>query len=210
MEWKLRKGKVRKNKKKVNDRLGEMKGKRKKAINRAKLLINLRSVNDDVRNWFTPLSNYPAKLFLCGGRAPVTPLRTINDLTFISRFLPLPPPRPVVHCWSSIRPFHLIRLRSIKSQKKYVFERAAFAPTLPPPLRRQSPTFSRARSYSSFDQRPSLLSRSKTDENRHYSRFLWTNRSTGCPSTEIKRWKRNHFGRIFATIKKASSKPSSF
>lgn len=134
MEWKLRKGKVRKNKKKVNDRLGEMKGKRKKAINRAKLLINLRSVNDDVRNWFTPLSNYPAKLFLCGGRAPVTPLRTINDLTFISRFLPLPPPRPVVHCWSSIRPFHLIRLRSIKSQKKYVFERAAFAPTLPPPF----------------------------------------------------------------------------
>lgn len=94
MEWKLRKGKVRKNKKKVNDRLGEMKGKRKKAINRAKLLINLRSVNDDVRNWFTPLSNYPAKLFLCGGRAPVTPLRTINDLTFISRFLPLPPPPP--------------------------------------------------------------------------------------------------------------------
>lgn len=134
MEWKLRKGKVRKNKKKVNDRLGEMKGKRKKAINRAKLLINLRSVNDDVRNWFTPLSNYPAKLFLCGGRAPVTPLRTINDLTFISRFLPLPPPAPWYIAGPQSGPFtSFVFARS--NRRKNMFSRGRLLrPPCPPPF----------------------------------------------------------------------------
>lgn len=76
-------------------------GEGEKAINGAKVLINSRSVNDDVRNWFTPLSNYPAEpfffylfffIFWKGNRGPDTHSRRLT----IERLF-LPPHRPPNH-----------------------------------------------------------------------------------------------------------------